>query len=171
MDYRDTRVLTTVVTAYGGATAYGLPSHQSTNHRRVTVYRKHCVIPYASFSRGLSHIYISSHLQFSSPLSFPLPYSPSLLIPTSPDLQLLSPSPLSTPRPSTRPHIHLHLPPVCLHFHTSPSPPIPTSPAFHLPPLLDLHVHLPSPPVQTSTFPSPPSPHSSTSHRALPRSL
>ena len=42
MDYRDTRVLTTVVTAYreyGGATAYGLPSHQSTNHRRVTVYR------------------------------------------------------------------------------------------------------------------------------------
>ena len=42
MDYRDTRVLTTVGTAYreyGGATAYGLPSHQSTNHRRVTVYR------------------------------------------------------------------------------------------------------------------------------------
>ena len=42
MDYRDTRVLTTVVTAYkeyGGATAYGLPSHQSTNNRRVTVYR------------------------------------------------------------------------------------------------------------------------------------
>ena len=37
MDYRDTRVLTTVVTAYreyGGATAYGLLSH-----RRVTVYR------------------------------------------------------------------------------------------------------------------------------------